>query len=361
DLIRDLILQGHKVVAASPDDQYKDDVIELGATFIKTSASRNGLSPLNDVGFCIELVRIVKRERIDMVFSSTIKQVIYGSIAARLGRVDAIHALITGLGYIFVSRGLKARLIGSVGRALYKFSLKFCSTVIFQNPDDKNTFVQLGLVDESKCAVVNGSGVNLNRFRPSKITNRNKFLCISRLVIDKGVREYLEAAKTVKGLHEDVEFHLVGGLDSNPNSLPKEELLAYIEGGYIEYHGPQTDVRPFLIECFVYVLPSYSEGTPRTVLEAMATGRAILTTDAPGCRETVVDGVNGFLVPVRNVEELVRRMLWMLKNPERCISMGNESLRIARAKYDVNKVNQELLRLMGLDGSDARIGLDTSV
>jgi glycosyltransferase involved in cell wall biosynthesis len=349
DLIKELIASGHTVITASADDEYKEAINEMGAVFLKTSVARNGLNPFQDIKFCNELIRLIKREHIDIIFSSTIKQVIYGSIAGKLTNTEGNYALITGLGYTFVAEGLKARIVGYISRILYKVALKNCNRVFFQNPDDRDTFIRLKLTEKSRCIVVNGSGVNLDRFQPQEIQNNNNFLCIARLVVDKGIREYLEAAKIVKEKYSDAEFNLVGGFDSNPSSLSKEMLSSYIDAGYIKYHGSQKDVRPYLKKCFVYVLPSYSEGTPRTVLEAMATGRAIITTDAPGCRETVIEGLNGFLVPVKDVEGLVGKMIWMLENPDKAKSMGVESLKIAREKYDVEKVNQEIIREMGLN------------
>jgi glycosyltransferase involved in cell wall biosynthesis len=348
DLIKELIALNHTVIAASPDDSERLSILNMGAEFIKTSSKRHGINPFEDIKFCSELFRLIKKENIDIVLSSTIKQVIYGSIAAKMAKVDGCFALITGLGYTFVAEGFKAKIIGYISRILYRTALRNCNIVFFQNPDDKDTFIRLKLVDKEKCVVVNGSGVNLQRFQPVEVYNKNSFLCIARLVIDKGVMEYLEAAKIIKEKYSDVEFHLVGGFDSNPSGLKEEVLLKYTKSGYVKYHGSQKDVRPYLRECMVFVLPSYSEGTPRTVLEAMATGRAIITTDAPGCRETVISGLNGFLIPVKDVDELVNKITWMIENPEQAKVMGNESLKIAREKYDVKKVNKQILTEMEL-------------
>jgi glycosyltransferase involved in cell wall biosynthesis len=174
------------------------------------------------------------------------------------------------------------------------------------------------------------------------------FLFIGRLIKDKGIMEYLEACKEVKGKHPKVRCLLVGPYDSNPSALKPEELNPYIESGIIEYFGEQSDVRPFIAQCSTYLLPSYHEGTPKTVLEAMAMGRPIITSDAPGCRETVTDGINGYLVKVKDIKGLINKMEYLISNQDICKKMGVESAKIAREKYDVKIINQSIMQIMGL-------------
>lgn len=348
DFIKALVERSHDVFASSSDDEYSNEVALYGVTYYKNSCKRNGLNPFSDIKFCFQLMRLIKKERIEVVYSSTIKQVVYGSIAAYLCGVEKIYSLITGLGYVFVAKGKKNIFVNLISRKLYKFSLGKNNKVLFQNPDDRRYFVINKLVEADRTVVVDGSGVNLDRFKYSEITNRYKFLCIARLVKDKGLNEYLEAAKKVKTLYPHIEFHLVGGFDTNPNSITKEVLDNYIVNNYISYHGLQKDVRSYLSDCFVFVLPSYAEGTPRTVLEAMATGRAIITTDAPGCRETVIQGVNGFLVPVMDVDALVQRIIWMIDNSDHAVEMGIASRKYVEQRYDVHKVNQKIIYEMEL-------------
>lgn len=214
--------------------------------------------------------------------------------------------------------------------------------------DDKSEFINNGLLGKEKAVIINGSGVNLEKFKPVKLPQENTFLFIGRLIKDKGIMEYLEACKIVKTKYYDVRCLLVGPYDSNPSALKPEELKPYIDGEIIEYFGEKKDVRPFIAQCSTYVLPSYHEGTPKTVLEAMAMGRPIITTDAPGCRETVIDGLNGFLVPVKDSEKLARKMIWMIEHKEEVEKMGQESRKICEEKFDVNKVNEVILKTMGL-------------
>ena len=202
--------------------------------------------------------------------------------------------------------------------------------------------------------VVNGSGVNVTDFNVLPLPQNEQqqakisFLLIARLLVDKGVREYAEAAKIIQQQYPHVEFNLVGWIDENPSAITQQELDQWVTKKTVKYWGKLADVRPAIAESSVYVLPSYREGTPRTVLEAMAMGRAIITTDAPGCRETVVDGDNGFLVEVKSVDSLVDAMQKFINQPELIEKMGNRSREIALHKYDVHQVNTHMMQEMGL-------------
>jgi glycosyltransferase involved in cell wall biosynthesis len=271
----------------------------------------------------------------------TAKPVIWGMIAARLSTVPVRVALITGLGFAFTDRdhsGL-SRGLARVVRWLYWFSLRFATTVIFQNPDDKAEFVRLRVITPAqKLCVVDGSGVDTEWFRPAPLPGAATFLLIARLLADKGVREYAEAARVVRMQHPSARFRLVGWFDENPSAISRAEVEAWVARGDIEYVGALEDVRPAIAAAAVYVLPSYREGTPRTVLEAMAMARPIITTDTPGCRETVRCGVNGFLVPPRNVPALAEAMLRFITDPSLAARMGAQSRAIAEQRYDARRV-----------------------
>ena len=221
--------------------------------------------------------------------------------------------------------------------------------VFFQNPDDETLFQNLGIIKTSdqKSVVVNGSGVDLKKFNIASFPKKIQFLLIARLLGDKGVREYFKAAKAVRKNHPDIKFGLVGWIDNHPDAISKKELDESIDAGDIFFYGRMDDVKPAISESSVYVLPSYREGTPRTVLEAMAMGRPIITTDAPGCKETVKDGINGYIVKVKSSQALVEAMLCFIEQPELIESMGNSSRKIAEEKYDVDKVNKHMMIEMG--------------
>jgi glycosyltransferase involved in cell wall biosynthesis len=351
-LLKSIVDMGHEVVACAPDRP--EDVIgglaELGVAYQQVPIQRTGVNPLYDMGTVMSLRRLFLQLEPDYALFYTIKPVIYGSFAARMARVPHVFSMITGLGYAFSEGSLKQRLLGSVVQTLYRHALKGNTAVFFQNPDDRQLFLETQLLrDPGKPVLINGSGVDLAHYRKvPQVTDQIVFLLIARLLRDKGIYEYVEAARIVTRKHPDVVFRLVGPFDSNPSAIGRSMVEEWQREGVIEYLGETRDVRPYIAESSVYVLPSYREGTPRTVLEAMAMGRPIVTTDAPGCRETVVDGANGYLVPVKNVNRLAEAMERFIENPELIPAMGEESWRIAVEKYDVHKVNAVILQTMGL-------------
>jgi glycosyltransferase involved in cell wall biosynthesis len=292
---------------------------------------------------------LIRAERPDVVLAYTIKPVIVAALAGRAERVPRIVSLITGAGYAFTGgRELKRRVSRAAAALLYRLALKRSDVIIFQNPDDERLFRELRLVPKTReTQVVNGSGVDLDRFAPAPVPARTSFLMIARLLKDKGIREFAEAAKRVKAVHPDTPITLVGDFDPSPDSLTCKELDELVRCG-VHYRGHLDDVRPAIADCSVYVLPSYREGTPRSVLEAMAMGRAIITTDAPGCRETVIEGENGFLVPPRDSNALFEAMTRFVDDPAIAAAMGKASRRLVEAKYDVRQVNSDLLRYAGL-------------
>lgn len=312
---------------------------------------RTGMNPLSDLATLLRLWQLMLRIRPDYVLSYTIKPVIYGMLASRLAQVPRRFALITGLGYAFTGKATGLRgMVRSLVQGLYAKSLSHAEKVFFQNPDDEALFRELNLLPlHVPSTVINGSGVDVSAFAVTALTSsRPNFLLIARLLGDKGVREYAQAAQRIKALHPDVRFSLVGWIDENPDAIAQAELDQWVQQGTLEYLGRMSDVRPAIKACTVYVLPSYREGTPRTVLEAMAMGRAVITTDAPGCRETVVDGDNGFLVPVKSVDALVEAMQRFIDEPSLAARMGARGRQIAEDKYDVHKVNAVMLREMGI-------------
>src|SRR5690606_30161438 len=232
----------------------------------------------------------MRRLKPDFSLAYTIKPVIYGNVAAWLARVPARFALITGLGYAFQGEAGQRSWLKRIVQNLYGFALAKVTKVFFQNPDDEALFYDLGILDLSnpKTVVVNGSGIDVDSFTVAHFPETTQFLLIARLLGDKGIREYVAAANRVKQKYPEVCFGLVGWIDENPNAISEDELQRWIDSGAVHFYGRLSDVKPVIAQSSVYVLPSYREGTPRTVLEAMSMGRPIITTDAPGCRETVV-------------------------------------------------------------------------
>lgn len=354
DLVKTLQASGQQVHVACPemltDASERLLLEELGVQVHDIPMSRAGLNPVRDLQTFWALWRLMQKVKPERVLGYTIKPVIWGSLAASLARVPQRYALISGLGYAFVEGGVVSRkraLVKRVAQFLYRIALSRCQHVFFQNPDDEELFRSLAiLTPATSSTVVKGSGVNLVHFVPAPLPEQPIFLLVARLLIDKGVREYAEAARQLKARYPESRFKLVGYLDENPESITQSELDAWIDGGYIEYLGKLSDVRPAIASASVFVLPSYREGTPRSVLEAMATGRTIITTDAPGCRETVTEGDNGFLVAPKSVEELVAAMEKLIQQPGLSEHMGEASLQKARTEFDVHKVNAVMLSKM---------------
>lgn len=354
-LIATLVARGHKVHAAAPrltiDTETSDWLRTHGVICHDVPLARAGLNPATDLRMLVALTRLIHRVGPDAFLGYTIKPVIWGTLAAWLVGVPKRFALITGLGYAFTgqARGKRA-LIQRTVRGLYGQALRKASLVFFQNPDDAAEFVRLKLVPpDLTTVVVNGSGVDTEFFASAPLPDGpTRFLLIARLLGDKGIREYADAAAILQENYPETEFHLVGGQDPNPDAIAPDEISAWQEAGHIIWHGALTDVRPAIASAHVYVLPSYREGTPRTVLEAMAMGRPVITTDAPGCRETVREGENGFLVPIRNARALAAAMQRFLDDPTLIATMGQRSREIAEEKYDVHRVNAVMLKEMGL-------------
>lgn len=350
-LLKAMVGAGHEVLAASggASDQIVTDLRVLGVRYFPLPLERAGLNPWTDFQTFRALRGLIQQEKPQRILAYTVKPVIYGNLAARGSRLTHVYSMITGLGYSFGAHNLRQRIIGEWVQTLYRVALKKASGVFFQNPDDRNEFLGRNLCPpDIPITLINGSGVDLDWFVPQPLPPQRCFLLIARLLADKGVREYVAAARALKTLYPHTHFRIAGSIDSNPLSITQREVDSWQSEGTVEYLGTLADVRPALADTLVYVLPSYREGTPRTVLEAMAMGRPIITTDAPGCRETVVDGVNGFLVPVKNVEALIVAMRKFIDAPELASKMGKSSLKIAREKYNVHQVNAAIMEGMRL-------------
>jgi glycosyltransferase involved in cell wall biosynthesis len=359
-LLEAIHAKGYEIHVFAPDltdfaDELKQ-LQQLGYQVHSIPMQRAGTNPIADLKLLKSMYQMIRKIQPDYVLSYTIKPVIYGTLAAWLAKVPHRFALITGLGYAFqnIEAG-KRSLFQKMVHGLYAQALKHAEKVFFQNPDDLKLFQDMNLLDTHKpTVVVNGSGVNVQDFEvmPLPLNGQAEvkasFLLIARLLGDKGVREYAEAAGLIKAKYPEAEFHLVGWIDENPSAIAQSELDSWISDNTLNYWGKLSDVRPAIAASSVYVLPSYREGTPRTVLEAMAMGRAIITTDAPGCRETVSNGVNGYLVGVKSVDDLVQTMQYFIQDPKLMIYMGQRSREIALHKYDVHQVNKHMMAEMGV-------------
>jgi len=354
-LIAALVARGVEVFAIAPDYdvQTRDAVLALGATPVDCSLSRTGMNPVRDMLSVFSLALLLRRLRLDVSLGYFIKPVIFGTLAAALAGVPQRFCMIEGLGYVFTpasgTEPLRRQFLRRLVSSLYKFALKFANRVFLLNDVDIADMVSRGLVQKSQVVNLGGIGVDLAEWLPvPSVIEPVTFLLAARLLREKGIVEYAEAARIVKNTFPATRFLLLGGLDPNPGGLSAAEVNAWVRQGVLEWPG-HVPVKNWLSQASVYVLPSYyREGVPRSTQEAMAMGRAVITSDAPGCRETVVEGLNGFLVPVRDPQSLARAMVRFIEQPELIKSMGEASRVMAVERFDVHKVNGVMLATMGI-------------
>lgn len=338
--------KGFDVYVVAPEDGYAKNFPK----FIPLkNLDRKGKNPIKDAKLLLEYTSIYRKIKPDLVLNFTIKPNIYSSLACRFLGIKCVSTL-TGLGYTFIEETFLTRLVS----LLYKIALAKNHNVVFQNTEDMNLFLKKGLVEKRKVAIIKSSGVNTRFFNPGFCQESYKesfiFLMISRLLWDKGVREFVFAGKRLKKEYGDkVSLWLLGPVDKgNPSAVSEEELKRWVEEGVIKYLGTAGDVRPYICQADCVVLPSYyREGIPRSLLEAMAMGKPIITTDSPGCREVCKDGENGFLVKPRDVESLTFAMKRMieLSEEERKV-MGKKGRERVLKEFDERIIVQQYLNII---------------
>lgn len=348
DLIKDMICHGHEVYATGPNNHHIEDVMAVGIKrFYEIPSVRDNTSIVNDLKYLFRLKKTIREIKPDLVFGFNIKPVVYGSIAARMEKVPHIYAMVTGLGRVYSSGGIKISFIRFITNLLYRIALRGCNQVIFQNHQDIDDLVRAGCLPEWKARVVNGSGVNMERFKRTAFPEKPVFLMVSRVIREKGVLEYCAAAKILQQDHPEARCILLGGFDASIGALAQEDLQEYLDDGSIELAEEVKDPVDFYELSSVFVLPSYyREGLPRTILEAMSCGRPVITTDWVGCREPIQDGVNGFLVPIKDRVTLAEKMA-VLCDMNTARTMGEASYRICKEKFEVSIVNQQMREILG--------------
>ena len=358
NLIKALLEQQHSVYAFV--SEYSQDelnaIAALGAIPITYELNRGGINPLADTKATYALFKKIKEIAPDLVFSYFSKPVIFGTLAAKLAKVPRVIGMLEGLGYAFTEQpeGLskKAQLIKSIQVLLYKIALPQLDKIIFLNPDDPKDLLETYHIKVKQLDVLGGIGLDLDEYNYQPIDNTDlpiSFLFIGRMLKEKGIHDFIAAAKIVKQSYPNVQFTVLGAIDSsNPGALQQSELDSLISLNIINYPGQVDNVQKWIAASHIFVLPSYREGVPRSTQEAMAIGRAVITTDVPGCRETVIDGVNGFLVEKWNPQALAEKMIYFIEHPEEIKKMGYESYKIAQDKFDSHKVNKRLINMLGL-------------
>ena len=354
-LIRALVLSGARVYALAPDydEAIRQQVIAMGAEPVDFELSRAAINPARDIVDTFRLTQLLRKLRPDVTLGYFIKPVIYGTLAAWIAGAPRRIALIEGMGYVFTLSGndfsIRRRLLRWTVSLMYRVSLACAHKVIVLNNDDIEEMARGGLANPAKIVHLDGIGVDLEKWSLAPaVTAPITFILVARLLREKGVFEYLAAARIVKKQAPTARFILLGAADLNPGSLHPSELQGWVDEGVLEWPG-HVDVKPWLCQASVFVLPSFREGLPRSTQEAMAMGRAVITTDVPGCRETVIDGMNGFLVPARDHSALADAMMKFVDNPSLIVTMGQSSHQMAIDRFDVHKINHQFIEVLSLN------------
>ena len=338
-LIAELQNRGNKVSAIAFDEDYKEQVNAMEVDLYCVPAANRSINPFQILSLNGRIKKIIKQVSPDIVFTFMLKPNTFGVLAAHKAGIKNIYSMVEGAGDVFIKNGLKWKLIRKIVCHLYKKTLNFSKKVFFLNNDDKTEFIERKLVKEEQCEVIHGIGVDLEHFSYKPVKNGRTFLMIARMLKTKGVYEYCECARIVKQKYPDAVFNYLGA----EGDIKLSDIDEYIKDGSVNYLGTTNDVRPFLEDSTVYVLPSYREGMPVSVMEAEAIGRAIITFDTNGCRDTVIDGQNGFLVKVANIEDIVEKMIYFIENPEQAEIMGKNARKFAEESFNQKMINETIL------------------
>jgi len=347
-LMRALKKAGHDVVAIAPEDDYSQTILDNDFRFIPLhKMTRSGTNPLRDLFLIAELRKVYGENNIDIALQYTIKPNIYGTLATVFSHTQAI-CTVTGLGYVFLNKNLSAH----IAKVLYKISFFFAKKIIFQNDDDKDLFIEKNLVSASKVLVVAGSGIDTAQFNIHNYSSSNNsyttFVMIARMLIDKGVYEYIEAAKTIKIHYPNTKFMYVGDIDTSyPSSVAIQDYTSWKEDAIVEFLGHQKDVRPYIAISDCVVLPSYREGLPRVIIEGMAMSKACIVTDVPGCRQTIDENISGYFCKVKDADSLAAVMeKYIVLSKEKREEMSHQARRKAEQVFDITAICNMYLNLI---------------
>lgn len=351
-LIRKLVDHNIHVFVLAPDytAELREEVRYLGAEPIDYTMDRVGMNPIREISAVFSIIKLMRTIKPDAIFGYNHKPVIYGVLSGMLAHVPLRYGMIEGLGFAFTPSDefmLKRKLLRTIMLFLYRIVMPRTSKIFFLNKDDLADFQRMGIVNAKKAIVIGGIGVDLGEWVPLPPQSRQiTFSLAARLLKEKGVFEFVEAARLIKSKDTNIRFFLLGGLDTNPGAIPEQTVRQWVRDGILEWPGHVKDIKSYLAETSVFVLPSYREGVPRSTQEAMAVARPIISTDVPGCRDTVIHGVNGFLVPPRDPRALIEAMERFILEPELIERMGHESRRLAEERFDVEKINTRLIEEM---------------
>lgn len=342
NLIKKLLDNNYIVSIIAFDSLFKNDIEQLGCNFYCIEDNNRSINPLKILSLKKRYMKLIKQIQPSVVFTFMLKPNIFGVLASHKLKIKKIYSMVEGAGDAFINNTFKWKVIRFVICRLYKQSFKYVNKVFFLNNDDKNEFIKRKLISEEKCKKINGIGVDLEKFSEKPITVSNSFLMVARMLKSKGIFEYCECARKVKQKYPNAVFNYLGA----EGNVRISDIQEYIDDNSIAYLGVTKDVRPYLVDATGLILPSYREGIPMSIMEAEAMGRAIITTNSVGCKETLIDGYNGFIVEQKNVDSLVEKAIWMIEHPEETIVMGQNSRRFAEEHFDQEKINEEIIEVI---------------
>jgi len=341
-----LVKRGWEVIALCPQGEYHHRFKEHNITHIPYKIDRGSLNPFKEIVTIKRIESALKTIQPNLLHTFTVKPNIYGLIAARLAGVQTTVSSVTGLGSFFIEQDFKSRTVRRIITTLYRTLFTFASAITFQNSDDRKLFIQEGLLDASKSVLIKGSGIDTNLWSPEPREENDRFtvLYIGRLLIHKGIGEFLEAAKALKG--RGIRFVVAGDFyDGNPYNYDQEAFQTLVREGVVEFVGWITDIKPLIASCDLFVLPSYREGMPRTGIEAASMGKPLIVADAVGCREVVEHGVNGYLTPIGDSKEIIQYIQRLHASPSQCKALGEASREKALREFDVQAIVNEHIKL----------------
>ncbi len=347
NLIEHMQKEGYDVAVLTFDDEFKQTIVERKIEFHCVPNKNRSLNPFKTLTLKNKYCAVIKKVNPDIVFTFMIKPNTFGVLAAKNAGVKNIFSMVEGAGDVFINNGLKWRVIRKIVCHLYRKAFKNCKKVFFLNNDDKTEFVHRRLVKSEQCEIIHGIGVDLEKFAYKPIKNYKTFLMVARMLKTKGVYEYCKCARIVKQKYPDAVFNYVGA----EGTVKLADIQEYIDDGSINYLGTTNDVRPYLEDALFLLLSSYREGMPMSIMEAEAVGRGIITSDSVGCRDTVVDGYDGFIVPRGDYEQMAEKVIWCIEHPEEAEQMGKNARKLAEEKFDQKKINTNIL-------STIQIGVD---
>lgn len=343
-LIEKFQSEGFQVFTIAFDDENRNLIENRGITHFSVSGANRSLNPLKIFTLKSKYVKIIQQVQPDVVFTFMLKPNIFGVRAARKVGVKKIFSMVEGAGDVFINNGLKWKIIRTVVCKMYRKSFRYANKVFFLNQDDRKEFIERKLVKAKQCEVIPGVGVDTEHFAYKPITNNRTFLMIARMLKTKGVIEYCRAARIVKQKYPDAVFNYLGA----EGNIKVKDIQEYIDDGSINYLGTTKDVRPYLEVCSVFVLPTYREGFPVSVMEAMAVGRVVIASDTNGCRDAIVNQETGFLVPVGNINELADKIILCIEHPQESAQMGGCSRKYAEERFDKDKINEKIMSELGV-------------